>query len=249
MSYGFLFDLHLELATSTLATLDSLRAIDHPLTNWPSDQVEAAELFGPHDELWALPFRQILDAPDLGTPRSKAITKGDTVTIDHAFALDKSQLELGAVLGPMLAAVAALGGSGSLRIVNDGTYVGAEGWELTIVGGAVATAAIEDVVDDIDAAREELVAKALPEVAAMLATYSAAPAKPEKSPPAAKKKMAKKPAKTSAKKPAKKPAKTSAKKPAKKPAKTSAKASARKPTRTTKATTRKPTRKAPKRRR
>lgn len=105
------------------------------------------------------------------------------------------------VAGPIVAmfdAAAKAGGTGRIRLVNDGTYSGEDGVEVAIVDGKLARSAVEgsnDLVEELGAALYPDLAEVIdvsPQPNPHLATPPKREAKSAKTKPAAKKPAAKK---------------------------------------------------------
>src|SRR5262245_46223160 len=105
MSWGFIFDLHAELTASAwkhvLSTTPS--AVVFP-ADWPGGAKHSlAGYFRLPPSCLTDTFKVILKYPVLTRSAVHQVTtSGDAVVVEHTTAIDRSNLEVGALLGPLL---------------------------------------------------------------------------------------------------------------------------------------------------
>lgn len=147
MSWGFFADLRLSLPDDTWELLrDRKPAAIRLEPGWSGLQdVELEAAFGApntSDETFAKVLRWKCYTGDQAI--SSVTSSENRTDLRVALLLDKSQLDLAFPLAALLSAARESGGEGSLKLVNDGTYGGEDGVELTLSDGVIAAAAVED---------------------------------------------------------------------------------------------------------
>jgi hypothetical protein len=160
MSWGFFFDLRAELPEASLATLQERTPNDHPVpAGWPGGEGhQLAGYFKPEASCLGDSFEKILAYELFKKEAVNKVEKGaGKARVQVTVMLDRSQMNMGTLIGSLFLAIGSLDGTGTLRIFNDGTGPDEDGWALTLgKGGKVATKPIGEVVEDLWALREEV---------------------------------------------------------------------------------------------
>ncbi|MBS2017457.1 MAG: hypothetical protein JST00_31530 [Deltaproteobacteria bacterium] len=208
MSWGYFLDLELTVPTKTWSTLGKTTGASLPAGWWGFQEAALERYFGSQG------FESVTAQKALGFFKNgKSCVKsiddvGGEMVVRLVAHLDRGgDTQVAGPIAAMFDAAAKAGGTGRIRLVNDGTYSGEDGVEVAIVDGKLARSAVEgsnDLVEELGAALYPDLAEIVerygsPQPSPHLATPPKREAKPAKTKPAAKKSAAKK---SAAKKPA-----------------------------------------------
>jgi hypothetical protein len=147
MSWGYFADLRLSLPTSAWESLQSRKPLDFRLEKgWSGLEDASLETSFGRPNTGAEDFANVLAWDCYEGPEAvkQVETNGDGTTVRVCLLLDKSLLDLAFPLASLFEAARASGGSGTLRLVNDGTYSGEDGVELELQDGAIAKKKLEN---------------------------------------------------------------------------------------------------------
>lgn len=163
MSWAFLVDLRLTLSTSAWERVRDEKPTDFVLERgWSGLEDEELERAFGRPATTKETFAQVL-AWDWGTASIARISAdGEHTRVRVCAFLDKSQLDNAHPLATLLEAARREGGTGALRFVNDGTSGAEGGAELTLAGGRIERARIDDYEPILQELAGEMLAAASP---------------------------------------------------------------------------------------
>jgi hypothetical protein len=155
MSWGFFADLRVSIPTDEWAKIRARALKDVALPTGFLGLADAeleSSFLRPHEG-----SETIGDAlePKPSSIHEIAESKG-TTKVRICLLLDKSQLESARPLAAVLEAARAAGGTGSLRLVNDGTYSGEAGVELSLKKGKLSKKRLDDGEEIVESLAAEL---------------------------------------------------------------------------------------------
>ncbi len=164
MSWGFFADLHLTVSSEAWKRLSERKPSEIPLKRGWSALTDQGleEAFGASSTKKET-FAQALASERYRGANAvhRVVKKGAKTTVRVGLLLDKSRLELAHPLATLLeAARDDASAKGSLQLVNDGTYAGEDGAELTLAKGKLVRKRIANASERVEALTEELVSKA-----------------------------------------------------------------------------------------
>lgn len=146
MSWGYFLDMELDLPSAAWERLKTATAGAHevPPTWWQLQDLELAQSFSTAGEDADVTFEDAVARYTRDGAIGTVETEGDITSIHVSTLLDKSLLSEAKPFSALLEAARTAGGSGALRLVNDGTYEGEGGVVITLADGALAHEAIDD---------------------------------------------------------------------------------------------------------
>jgi HEAT repeat protein len=163
MSWAYFADLHLTVSTPSWTRLAERKPSEISLKpGWSalSDKALEEALGAPSTKQGT--FAQALANESYRGPNTvhRIVQKGAKTTVRVCLLLDKSVLDLAYPLATLLeAARDDASAKGTLRLVNDGTYSGEEGAELTLAKGRLARKRIENASLLVEDLTEEIFSK------------------------------------------------------------------------------------------
>ena len=191
MSWGYFLDLELTLPTADWDALQRTTAADLPKQWWGFAEADLEDTFGNAGFESAM-FHKVFGFWTHGESCVKTVVEADNQTSVHLIShLDKGgDTQVAGTLAAMFEAASKVGGTGRIRLVNDGSYSGEDGVEVTIVDGRLVRSRIEGSNE----IAEELGLAVYPEFANELELARAPDTKPTTRKPATRKPGAKQPA-------------------------------------------------------
>lgn len=206
MSWGYFLEFELTVSTDDWATLEKVTGAGLSAQWWGFEDADLEHTFG-NAGFENATFKKIWGYWTHGQSCMKAVVEAGGKTSVHLVAhLDKGgDTQVAGVVAAMFEEAAKLGGTGRIRLVNDGSYSGEDGVEVAIVDGRL----VRSKVEGSNEIAEELGMAVYPGMAEEIEQYLSPQAKAREAATAKRKKPA-----TKTKKPASK--KAAAKKPASK---------------------------------
>jgi hypothetical protein len=159
MSWGYFADLRLSLPTSAWSALQSKKPLEFRLDKgWSGLEDASLETRFGHPNTGVEDFAKVLAWDCYEGPEAIKDVESDGAgtTVRVCLLLDKSLLDLAFPLASLLEAARASGGTGTLRLVNDGTYSGEDGVELELRDGAIAKKKLENCWEINEALANEI---------------------------------------------------------------------------------------------
>ncbi len=144
MSWGYFLDLELTLPTADWDALQRTTAADLPKQWWGFAEADLEDTFGNAGFESAM-FHKVFGFWTHGESCVKTVVEADNQTSVHLIShLDKGgDTQVAGTLAAMFEAASKVGGTGRIRLVNDGSYSGEDGVEVTIVDGRLVRSRIE----------------------------------------------------------------------------------------------------------
>jgi hypothetical protein len=188
MSWGYFLELNLTLPTVDWDTLQRITSAELSPQWWGFEEAGLEHTFGNAGFENAM-FHKVFKFWTHGQSCVKEVVEdGDLTSVHLILHLDKSgDTQVAGTLAAMVEAAAKVGGTGRIRLVNDGSYSGEDGVEVAIDDGRL----VRSKIDGSNEIADELGAAVYPEMAEEIERYlspeAKAPSTKAKKQPVAKK--------------------------------------------------------------